>query len=474
MSEVNSGSKRTIWTSALLVLLCAFVVYSYVVSALYVRINEDAAFYIGVSQLMSDGKVPFVDFLPGYTPLSFYLMCVPLGIFGDSYVCAIITLYLIQFVNALLVYQIVVAHTQQTRWAWLAALLFLLYSLFLDGRYYVLEPFVLLFGLLSVKLLIRDSRWHLFLAGFFCFCSFWSKQYGLGFIFLALLYEIAHFRFSKTAAKNTFLILSGFVVCAVLFLLLALLQGADLTRMLILSGADYEKNGFAGLVTACVFLLKIMPVLLLAFLTVIFFFKKSVKDGFLMMSLAGIIGFMLQFYVRYYYHYFLLALPFMIFLVFLSVKLLSKVALQKVYVSIIALSTMLPLYFVATENKNVCSQRLRIQQENISEQLSELIPKGEKDILVSQEVLYAALLNRYTPPLIQKYGLSNGFVTAPDEMLDMCQHAQCCIISESNYNKGKAYSDVVKQYLNDNFRMESMSYEYGEMQGKLFVFKRIL
>ena len=458
------------WQNILLVLLSVFVVYSYVVNALYVRINEDSVFYIGASQLLMDGNVPFVDFLPGYTPLSFYLMCVPFWIFGDSYMCAIIVLYLIQFVNAYLIYKILLTQLKSKEWSWLSALLFLLYSLFLDGKYYLLEPFVLLFGLISIKLLLKETKRYLFLVGFLCFCSFWSKQYGLGFICLALFYEVIKHRFSRQTLTNTLLILSGFVVGGILFVGFLLFQGADPSRILTLSGSDYERDGISGLVQAYKFLTIVMPVWILALMVLLFNFRKLSNHRLLFLSIMGFLGFMLPFYVRFYYHYYILALPFLMFIVFLAPTFLSKRTWKKSFVGMVFLSTMIPICYVYSGDKDLNRVRLRVQQENVSDKLSALIPSGEKDVFVSQDLMYSVLLNHYTPPLIKKYGLSNGFVRKAEEVLDMCQHARYCVIGDGKY-QGKDFAEV-NAYLRDHFKNVTMEYDYDGSKKRCFVFVR--
>ena len=120
-------------------------------------INPDANYYIGVSRFLMEGKVPFSDFQLGYTPLSFYIMCIPFSIFGNSFTTALAVLYLFHIVNAFWVYKICCQYSASQWLSAFTAILSLMLCLTCDGSSYVLEPFVLFFGLPAIYLLKSEN-----------------------------------------------------------------------------------------------------------------------------------------------------------------------------------------------------------------------------------------------------------------------------------------------------------------------------
>ena len=71
-------------------------------------------------------------------------------------------------------------------------------------------------------------------------------------------------------------------------------------------------------------------------------------------------------------------------------------------------------------------------------------------------MLYVTLLNTYTPPLLSKYGLSNGFVRKSEEIKDLCSHAEYCVVGREEFNNAVRFPDDVKQYLKENFNAEAI------------------
>ena len=66
--------------------------------------NPDIYYYMGCVRLLMEGKVPFVDFHIGYTPLSFYMACLPARLFGTGNTAALSFETSMSFINAGLIY----------------------------------------------------------------------------------------------------------------------------------------------------------------------------------------------------------------------------------------------------------------------------------------------------------------------------------------------------------------------------------
>lgn len=460
-------SQKCIFVS--LIVLSLLVLISFIISACYVRINEDSVYYLGVTRLILDGKIPYVDFALGYTPLSFYLMCIPCSIFGTSFLCGLVTLYIISLFNAFVVYRIVLRETGSMALAWFGAVIMMLYGLVFDGRYYFLEPFVLAFGLPSVLLLYKDNNRHLLLSGFLCFCAFGCKQYGLGFIFLAIVFILVKNKFSKDGIKKVFWILVGFIVGLCFFVLLLLVQKVPLSSLLYLSGSDYERDGIMGLFGAYQTIFMLIPILIVAILVFFIHFRKTIRQPLLVVSVCGILGFMLQTYVRFYAHYIWLALPFIVFFVISIVQMLEG-RYKKLYVLVASVMMIIPVYFVVKGDCQILKDKERSEQEQTAQIIAQSVPIGSVDVFVSVDMMHVLLSNDYTPPVLDKFGMSNGFVRKSEEIMELCRAANICLISERNLGDETRFNSEVIEYLNDRFDKVAKSYSNGQ---KYFVFKRI-
>ena len=241
-----------------------------------------------------------------------------------------------------------------------------------------------------------------------------------------------------------------------------LLQGVEPIQMLSLSGSDYERNGFRGFFAACYFLLRKLSPLFVAFAISIICYKRAIKDKFWILCVLGIAGFMLPCYVRFYQHYLLLTLPFIFFLIIHSLSFVEKDNIKKAFVLWIILSSLMPLYSMHKVHQGL--RNLRKNQELVSNEIAKYIPSGEKDVFLSFNALYLSLTNSYTPPLLKKYGMSNGFVTKQKEVLDILRNSNYSVIYENDYNNRPSISNSeVKDYLKRFYKLRVVESSEGRI-----------
>lgn len=456
---------------SVLALLTIYVLFSFGLCADRYFIHPDAYYYIGISNLLTEGKIPFIDFSLGYTPLSFYLMYIPLKLLGMSFDNAIIILYTIHFVNAFILYAIFRQQKVSLKWAWFGSLLFLMNCFVFEGLFYVLEPFVLLFGLSALYLVQKkSSNSNLFVVGLLCACSFLCKQYGLGFLFLTIVYVLVQRDYSKPCFKDSGYIVCGFASGLIIFVILMMLQGVESVQMLSLSGADYEKNGLKDFLLAWVYILKRVAPFYLALFFAIWKYKRVFKDSFWLVCICGSFGFMLPCLVRFYVHYLLLALPFIVSLTIYTINQIHNSSIRSFFILILLISTIRPVYYIAKTDRDLLYHDYRSEQKQLSSQIAKYIPKGENNVFASSRALPVSLLNIYEPPLINKYGMSNGFVTSPESVLDMLRSADYAIITQTDLEAQKSrYIAPVINYLRSAFTCHLISCK--EIQYNVYVRK---
>lgn len=454
-----------IWIIVLLVLVMGKMSLSLYGGA----INPDANYYIGASRFIMEGKVPFVDFQLGYTPLSFYIMCIPLSMFGVSFTTALAALYIVHIVNAFWVYKICCQYSTNQWLSIFTAVLSLMLCLICDGGSYVLEPFVLFFGLPAIYLLKTESIKKIMFSGFLCFCAFWCKQYGLGFICLALVYLCFYHSVGMPLIRKLLYLLLGFVAGLVVFVALFWIQGVDPLAILSLSGNNYQREGMQGFINAWRTLLIIIPLLVLPIIMMVIRLKEMRKHLLLCVSFCGVFGFMLQCYVRFYGHYLILVMPFCALLLFACVKAFKSLQYKNVFVFLLLLAPVIPTYFTTKDIVGLLNSDGRAIQEQSAHMIEQIIPNGSDDVFASSDMLPIVLLNSYNPPLEQKFGLSNGFVTNPDEVYEIIQASSYCIIGE-NRLKSSQFSSEACDYLEKKFEQNIVTSQ--DQQTRYLVYKK--
>lgn len=448
-----------------LLILCAYGINAYCRG-----INMDACFYIAVSGLLNDGLIPFVDFKPGYTPLSFYIMQVPQLITGQNFTILISLLYLIQFFNSYLLYRIVLKETGSVNLSQFSAIFFMIINL-LWAAEYILEPFILLFGFLSMICWYKPGTKYLLLTGFLCFCSFWCKQYGVGFLLLAFIYQAWKGSFSVRSICRSSIILAGFLIGAAFFISILLLQGVSISDLSGFSGGSYEKDGINGLIEGYILLFKMVPMLILTIILSLIKLRQSIRKAIIVVSYCGIFGFMLQCYVRLYGHYLILAIPFCALLLSTGTKLITSRDKRGWYKVLLVLTLILPLRYLIPSTVSMMQSTEKQEQVDIAMRIEKMIPYGTNNVFASQDLLYVTLLNSYRPPLLDKYGLSNGFVRKSQEIMDLCEQADYCLIGTEEATNTKRFSGEVRAYLSTRFNTYTILGSDNTHIGNLYVRK---
>ena len=452
------------------ILLMTLSIVNMVFAIFMIDVNADAAYYLGASRLILEGQIPFKDFPPGYTPLSFYIMALSGVLLGTSFCTALLTLYLLHIANAFIIYKIVKQYYADNLLAMFCSAFSLLLCLSSDGCRYILEPFVLFFGLLALYVIKKGtSRWT-FLSGFLCFCSFWSKQYGLGFIFLAISSIFLEEGFKFSFVRKSLCLIMGFFIAMAIFVFYFFIQGVDPLALMSLSGGSYESDGIYGLIGGWKSLFITLPLLTVATVIIIVKLKQARNISLLIISFMGVFGFMLQFYVRFYRHYMILAMPFCVLMLFACINLFKSNRLKNIYIVLLLLAPVIPIYFTSKGILHITSEDTRKKQVICANAIKQLIPISSKDVYASIDLLPIMHINSYNPPLIAKYGLSNGFVRKAEEAEELIQAASYCMISERDLQKNHKYTSNIIKHLDKEFNKTPI--ESVESHGIYYIYVR--
>lgn len=443
--------------NVIFVFLGILIIFSYAISPYNVELDPDATCYMGVTRLLLDGKIPLIDFKIDYTPLVMYLMCLPVSIFGASYPVGMITTYLVQAYDAFLVYGISRQHKFSKSHAIFAALWFLLCCLFFGGRQYLLEPFVLAFGLSSIFVIRKKSFCYAILSGTFCFCAFWTKQYGLGFLPLLVLAIILERENKRVMLFRICAVVSGFIFTALLFLSILLLSGVDFNSFRTLLHGDYECSGFSGLIESYCSLLTFFPLLVWPVVTLTLNTKAASKDSLTLLSFCGILIFMMQGWVRYNYHYLMLAVPFAIWLLLAVCRQMRTCLAYRMYGCFLAVVLLIPTIVAIRKDYIILTSDRRTTREACAAEVAKLVPVGSENVYTSINMLSLTLQNNYLPPCIKDHGMSNGFLMDPSEAFELLQSADYCVIAKEDLSNEELFPEKLREHLEKEFTSTEIS-----------------
>lgn len=442
-----------------LIVMGLLIAISYCLSPYNVELDPDATCYMGVTRLLCNGQIPIVDFKIDYTPLVMYLMMLPVSLFGASYPVGMITAYIVQLFDALLVVSLAKkAHLSQLR-SFFCGLYFLLCCLFLGGRQFFLEPFVLFFGLSSLWLLHYNRSYTSLLAGICCFCAFWCKQYGLGFLPLALLFIIFDKTVFSLIIKKSLFFISGFIIGMICSIGYWISLGISVSQIVDALSTKYNVAGISGLVETLQSFSLFYPLFFFVLIFVLFRPSIILKHRILPVCICGVLGFMLQGWIRYNYHYLMLVIPFAILsIVYFGTELHYRL-IRRIYHISLVLCTFIPIFICIRKDIVIFTSGKRVQREACAAAVAKLVPPGSSNVFTSINMLSLTLQNNYFPPCLKEHGMSNGFLIDPKDSFYLLKSASYCLIAKEDWENDDLFPDRMKSFLFDNFQITEVDVE---------------
>jgi hypothetical protein len=453
IEKLFNNKKITKATEIILWFLVFLAAFAYMATAFVREVNVDAAYYLGVVDSIYGGFVPIRDFLSSYTPLSFYLLLL-VRVFTHDFTAYLIILFAIIIASSFVLHKIAYRLSSDKILSLLVQLLFLIQVFLFEGTYYVLEPFIVLFGLLSIWFMLNktDSVKHILLSGFFAGAAFMSKQYGLAFFAGGLIY----FTFLQIGIKekiNKILwFCLGFAVLPLLFLIYFMLNGVDLWSFIAAySGGDYGQRENSHWLAGILELFNIRKFLTIFLLPLFFVLYKRRELIPLALSMFAMIAlFTFQFYFQLFDHYYILIIPLILILFGLMFLYDNKYFKLGILVLLFLHSCYLGKKVVRdayyTVKNNPKSEQIQ--------QLNKIKPEiKDSDVLF---VLGVSYMNYYylldkQPPLFSVYGYSFGNET-DEEMIAKIENATVIITATGHFNNVRNNSqDIYSVVRGQNF-----------------------
>lgn len=438
--------------------LFAFLVLAYVLSAFRSMVNADAGYYLGVTELILKGYIPYRDFSLGYTPLFFYVLQLPRLLMGPypTYTGYMFFLYVITTVNAYMIAVIIRRLTNNEKLALLSASLFLLMYLYLDGSYFILESFSLCCGLISMVFLVgKDiTCWRSLISGACCALAFLAKQYGLlfaGVIGTMLLLSDKSWRRRFLDCIYAFV---GFSSIIILFVIYYIQLGVDLKELIAnLSGSTYGSQSFSMYQEGLIKTFRLFPYLL--FVPCLLFNRKSQDRQLFWACCVGLLLATIQFYFNLFPHYYIFILPFVLFFGSMVWKQLKSCFGTRVcfllFFGLYFTACALPMQSVYKETKSLIRHDLRLDQERTARQLRQIV----SDYQLDSALCYWNTIQYYglcplEPSSMKDYGFAFGNDTE-ETYIKRLKDADCFIVNKREIEDLRRRMTVFSSALSEQF-----------------------
>jgi hypothetical protein len=433
-----------------LFILSVFIIYIYINILQFKLMNPDGGYYLWLVNKISEGKITGIDIKTGYLPLSLYLLSF-VRVLTDSptYFHYLYILLIIQLLNALLLNFIAKHYTTDKFIPVLASLMYLLMSFHSDGSLFMLEPFVNLFGLLSLLFYLsfrNYNSYYMLVPGILGALSFFCKQYGLVYSLAVPFLLMVDNKNVSSAFKRIFLYAVGYAIPFIAFILYYRIEGCGLREIItIYSGNGYGQRTIGAYFSGLYTLIKIYGIFLPFSLWVLI--KKGIKNHILI-YLYLIFGFSFQFFFYKFPHYYILLIPYLILsavIIYESLKERHKLLFTFFFLLIFTFiiniyASILTLKFFSGSN-GIFKENMTEQTKN-SIQIRNYVGKNDKVLLFNYDLVNYYFLCNLNPPLEKKFGIIYFGIVSPDRYLENINQTNFVLIWDESlaefYNELKS------------------------------------
>ena len=388
-----------------------FVAILFVLAFFKAPFGDDSGFYLPFAERIAAGYVPYRDIVLHYTPLALYLFSIIPLLLGDAanYLHYLAFLLAVNLINAFILLKILECYAV-SRQARITAIMVYLMTLFAyEGEQIILEPFVVIFNLLALLIMLKKSGGSgaAFCSGLMLGLAFLTKQYGLaGVPGIGLLIILSNKHFTKSILQLICCAV-GTVVCVALalFYFIFLQQASLETIMHSFSGGGYPAQ--AGNIRILInYFLMLAPVLL--GLVLVGTQIKNWNIAELLPPACMFVCFLAPLFVRQYPHYFLLSIPFAVICSALLFKRVERCSLSSTVVRLARLcflfTALLFIQLAAIRFVYLVISNQRAVFSNLASGVAEVIPHGGKTLVLATPAF--TTLNKLDSVNLKEYGFS--------------------------------------------------------------------
>lgn len=413
----------------------------YANALIFPNMGVDASFYLRVTECIADGAIPEHDLRILYPPMIFYMLLPIKLIVGKSiaYELFLGYMFLVQFLNAFLIYKIASSYTHDRFIRIFTGLLYLFLSIKLEGEYFFLEPFINLWGLLAIWVYlkkVKKYKIYFLFSGILAFLAFLTKQYGLayaGAIYVLIL--IDERRSLKIWFLNSLLFSFGLLGGLLLFTLVFRL-GYGVYYDFFAGGrlGIYGERDLTNMLWGMFEYAKIAPwLVLLLFFPIRIRLLKTNPHFFAYIVL--VVLFSLQLYFQQYEHYYMLMLPgLLLFGIMIFDQILQGNQNRIILTVVIALSLFINEFLISPRTKSLLfSTNTTLAEEVcVAIKINEVIPEGSSVYLFTNVKFY--YLCHFEPAIPEKYGFAWNHTTSRSDLYEILDFVKYTITSQNKLN----------------------------------------
>ncbi|MBQ0154228.1 MAG: hypothetical protein KBS70_05540 [Bacteroidales bacterium] len=418
----------------------------------------DSAFYLAIGERISDGYKLYSDVRCGYTPLWLYIEVAVKSIFHVPMGCYwpyLVVYDLFYFGVGFILYKMLMLFTANRSISLFCTWLFFPLAFWQQAYGILLEIPSVFFGLLSCYLVLIFQKKHylhyLWIGVISCF-SFLTKQYGAGFVALAIflmLYKM------NRPIKQMIALLVGYILPIIMCFciwksdfLCVLTNGYGTTSAVdagrdisVLSKiGDIARNLWRYCGDAC-------PALV-AGLFCVPNSKKQGRLGYIMFAILAILGFSLQYYFNAERHYRIYFVPF-------SCLLVAEMLMTNTRTWLTWCKNLTIAWTVGASLFNTYS-RLNFWGEDFppsmlkaqAQQINQIVDKGDR-LWVVQDVYYGFVFTTHTiVPNMSTLGYSFGALGLnPQAAMQQARDAEWVVFNPSIVKSHYYVTDSLKNYI---------------------------
>ena len=304
----------------------------YVLAAFRSGFGIDSGYYMGCTNLIYEGYVPYHDFACGYTPLGLYLLLLPRWLSGvyPNYGLTISFLFLCSIIAAWLTGVIAKSLTGRRDYAIAAGLFFSIFYLYLEGTWFILEGMSTMWGMAAIAIAVcyKHKWWQTLLSGLLCANAFLTKQYGLIFIGIIVVFYFLNSKTWQERIINCALAFAGFFIAIVITLSFLLIQNATIEEIINnLFINNYGQRTIGTYINGVVDMIKFFPNLLLV--PYLLWHGNRREMAVIIACITGIALSTLQFVFQNFIHYNIFIAPLAIIILLLTWQKVSQKAKSK-------------------------------------------------------------------------------------------------------------------------------------------------
>lgn len=454
-----------------------------IIGSFFNGIDVDSAVILVEMERIAEGYIPYKTMHLNYPPLWFYINVFLKWLFHLPYGCyhfylAVHWLYAIGCAWCL--YYISYKWSANKYISVFVAWLFFIVTHWPQGNVILFELPSIFWGLLAISLYFKwreNNPMRLIAVGIFACCSFFSKQFGLG--FFALILWLIFTSTSSNKWKQTGYYLLGY--CIPLFICFAY-WGTDIYESILFNGYGTdvmdaywgkETSFISKVIRLCENVLhlvnRILPVVYVAILLLPMICKQN-KWREALMCFFAIGGFSLQFFfVHGGPHYYLYMIPFGLLLIPIIISLELNKYIRGIVWIIIGVTTLLGIY--SSFHNRVWKLYLHKGKEQYTQQLemgkrvSNIVQDGETVFIPHGGICYIYYTANLYPSCMAEIGYGIGpmelnietagkWVSEADYVLHFTREMMYDLYQGQDFEY--FYNDSIQQYV-DQFPSDTLS-----------------